>query len=84
MKTWNPCPEHIVAGASKHVRPVRNGDARGHLRECKSCRRDLSVALAFKREFVACPGVEEFAYRAAAVVVAETEVRRERGPRYRC
>lgn len=71
MKTCSDCPDNLVLAAMKRDRATLRNDRAEHLRVCPSCRRELAVAQAFKREFVACDEVEEFAYRAAALVVTE-------------
>jgi hypothetical protein len=64
MKDVRECPENLSARATQ-------GADSAHLRECSSCREELAVAQAFKREFVDYAGIEELSRRVAAATSAE-------------
>jgi hypothetical protein len=71
MKDLRVCPESLVLGPELGAAdPLRKEERDSHLRRCRSCRRELAVAQAFKREFHEYDRIDQLGHRVAAAVGA--------------
>jgi hypothetical protein len=81
MRDSRSCPPDLIAHASRGPDGPAAERISAHLRQCRSCRRELALAQALKHEFAGYSGVEDLSRRVAAAVAGDLARTNPRTPR---